>query len=1353
MPGSIGQNLLTTADRQYQVVFATTGAWIGSSDTKHFRASAAGTSQDFSVEYQPDWSATGVLWEHRSFTFTADSASTRLVFESLEAANEGGVVGDIQVFEIPQAVQTILNSDSSLSYDAAAGKFYKMVSTPDTWANAQSAAIATQLNGVNGQLVTVRSAYEQELIRSKYEIAGVNDGWLGGSDSAVEGEWRWLDGATPVDQFADASGDQVNGSFECFGLTEPNGGVGENNLEIRSADGDWNDETPSISNPYIVEWDASEVLSNFTYSLTDDSGGRFAIDPHTGEITVANGSLLDFETNSSHSPTVQVTDSAGASYSEAMQIQINDVADGVLVVNTTVDENDGNTASIASLIATPGGTGISLREAIIAANNTANGASPDEIRFNIAGAGPHTISPGSALPAITDALIIDGSSEPDFVAGAPVIEIDGSGAGPTDGLRLSAGSNGSTIRDLVINRFTEDAIDINSSDNNLITGNFLGTNTTGMSAAANGSGGIHLLAGSTSNTIGGTSAADRNVISGNALNGIYVQGVGTDLNIIQGNFIGIAADGVSDLGNTFTGVVFESGANNNTLGGAASGAENIISGNDQHGVFIGGIGTEANTIVGNLIGTDVGGTAAVGNSMHGIAISNNAANNIIGGTVADGANTLAFNTDGIATSSTAGAGNSFIGNSIHSNAELGIDLADDNITSNDVNDVDSGANDLLNFPLLTNVVQNGGNLDVDVDVDLPLGNYRIEFFDNASGLDSSGFGEGENYIGFAHISVTGAAGYETFSTSLIGVTASDVANITATATEADGTFTTFSSTSEFSPQFQGVGTLIVDTVDDTLDGDASSITALLGNRGADGSISLREAITAANNTTNGGSPDEIHFDIAGAGPHSIALGSALPTIIEAVVLDGWTEPDYGSTPVIELDGSGAGAGVNGLAFSGGGSGSTVRGFAINQFANAGIFLSNANNVIIEGNYIGTDTSGVADLGNGSSGIVMSNADANTIGGLTAASRNVISGNTSHGIDLQNGSASNTIQGNHIGTNAAGTAQLGNSNWGVAVSSGSNTNTIGGIAAGAGNVISGNTVGIDFTGAGTNSNLVLGNYIGLNAAGTANVGNISAAIVVQASADLNTIGGATAAHRNVIAGGSTDGIRINGADDTSILGNYIGTNAAGDTDRGFTQEGIEVGNSDNTVIGALGQGNVISGNDGAGIGIQSGATNTKIIANLIGTNAANSAAIANSQHGIEISGDASNTTIGTDVSGEGNTIHFNVGDGINISGTGTGHNVVGNSIASNSELGIDLGVDGPDTNDASDLDGGVNNQQNYPVLDEAVTNGSTSVTVTGSLNSNPSTNFRIDFYANSAADSSGFGEGQRHLGSIGSTFLY
>jgi hypothetical protein len=157
----------------------------------------------------------------------------------------------------------------------------------------------------------------------------------------------------------------------------------------------------------------------------------------------------------------------------------------------------------------------------------------------------------------------------------------------------------------------------------------------------------------------------------------------------------------------------------------------------------------------------------------------------------------------------------------------------------------------------------------------------------------------------------------------------------------------------------GGNQLVVDTTSDVSDGDTASIAALVSNRGADGFISLREAIIATNNTVG---TDTIAFDIAGAGPHTISVLSALPTITDALVINGTTEPDFAGTPVIELDGIGAGLGVSGLVLGGGSGGSEIRGLAIQNFDLSGILVQSASN-LIAGNYLGLDADGTTVMGN------------------------------------------------------------------------------------------------------------------------------------------------------------------------------------------------------------------------------------------------------------------------------------------------------------------------------------------------------------------------------------------------------
>jgi hypothetical protein len=147
-----------------------------------------------------------------------------------------------------------------------------------------------------------------------------------------------------------------------------------------------------------------------------------------------------------------------------------------------------------------------LRNAIILANTTPGA---DTIAFNISGAGVHTITPLTALPAITEAVTIDGYTQPGASANTLangdnaklMIELDGSapGLGNVSGLTINA--DNCAVRGLVINRFQQNGIDINADDN-VITGNFIGTNAAGTAALGNTGQGVFVDG--IGNSVGGT---------------------------------------------------------------------------------------------------------------------------------------------------------------------------------------------------------------------------------------------------------------------------------------------------------------------------------------------------------------------------------------------------------------------------------------------------------------------------------------------------------------------------------------------------------------------------------------------------------------------------------------------------------------------------------------------------------------------------------------------------------------------------------------------------------------------------------------------------------------------------------
>ncbi len=205
-----------------------------------------------------------------------------------------------------------------------------------------------------------------------------------------------------------------------------------------------------------------------------------------------------------------------------------------------------------------------------------------------------------------------------------------------------------------------------------------------------------------------------------------------------------------------------------------------------------------------------------------------------------------------------------------------------------------------------------------------------------------------------------------------------------------------------------------------------------------------------------------------------------------------------------------------------------------------------------------------------------------------------------------GSDSNIVQGNYVGLNAAGTGALGNIDNGLQIDGGAKNNTIGGTAAGAGNVIASNNTGIRLRAVGTTGNLVIGNLIGTNSAGTAAIGNILDGMRIDQGTTGNTIGGTTSSARNIISGNARFGILItdSGTSNNAVQGNYIGTDVNGTADLGNTSDGIHIqaAASSNTIGGTTaGAGNVVSGNDGNGVTITgSGTTGNTVAGNYIGT---------------------------------------------------------------------------------------------------------------------------------------------------------
>ena len=231
--------------------------------------------------------------------------------------------------------------------------------------------------------------------------------------------------------------------------------------------------------------------------------------------------------------------------------------------------------------------------------------------------------------------------------------------------------------------------------------------------------------------------------------------------------------------------------------------------------------------------------------------------------------------------------------------------------------------------------------------------------------------------------------------------------------------------------------------------------------------------------------------------------NSLPAITAAnTTIDGYSQPGSsqnttanGDNAVLNIvvDGAGQNSGltINNVANC------LIQGLAISgSAANAGVIMqgANATNNVLQGCFIGTDATGTVAAPNTINGVtIMSGAHLNTIGGDTGATpgaRNVISGNTSVGLVIQDpASSNNLIEGNYIGTEATGLKELGNGLDGIAIKNAAQSNTVGSATVGTRNLISGNLGnGISLSGDSTNANVVQGNYIGTDRSGTAALSN-------------------------------------------------------------------------------------------------------------------------------------------------------------------------------------------------------------------------------------------------------------------------
>jgi parallel beta-helix repeat protein len=330
-----------------------------------------------------------------------------------------------------------------------------------------------------------------------------------------------------------------------------------------------------------------------------------------------------------------------------------------------------------------------LRQAMFDANITPGA---DVINFNIAGTDVKTITPTTALPKITEAVTINGYSQPGAHPNTKAIgsdavlkiELSGGSAGAVDGLWITASN--STVKGLAINRWYR---------------------------------------------------------------GIRIEGSASTGNRVVGNYLGTDASGTQDLGNTAAGVYLA--GPDNVVGGATAGERNVISGNDIDGVYL--VDASGNKVTGNYIGTDKNGTAPLGNTEDGVHISN-APDNVVGGMTAGERNLISGNHGvGVGIEGASATGNRILSNSIFANGLLGIDLGGDGTTANDPGDPDTGPNYLQNKPVLYSAKKNAaGTTTIRGTLDSTPGKtFKVQFFSNPKGTD-----EGKTLLGSTNVLTDGS---------------------------------------------------------------------------------------------------------------------------------------------------------------------------------------------------------------------------------------------------------------------------------------------------------------------------------------------------------------------------------------------------------------------------------------------------------------------------------------------------------------------------------------------------------------------------------------------------------------------
>jgi CSLREA domain-containing protein len=646
---------------------------------------------------------------------------------------------------------------------------------------------------------------------------------------------------------------------------------------------------------------------------------------------------------------------------------------GVLAIAPSAQAATFTVTSNADTAGATCGATCTLRQAISAANLAAG---TDTIVFSNA----LTISPLSLLPAITDPVTITGSSDGQCgTTNAQRETLDGNGAN-FQGLAFGPGSEGSRIcRFDIVNFGTAPNLGagiVVNADDVTIDGNRIGVDDAG-NAAGNNAGGIVVLA-VTGTRIGGTSAQERNVISDNAQEGIALLGA-SDATTIIGNRIGTGPAGAAALGTQAEGIVENPTATNTVIGGTGAGEGNLLSGNTIVGADV-----STATVLGNLIGTDAGGTTAIPNGTSGVEVSGAAH---IGGTAPASRNVISGNgTNGVFAAGPAVIQGNVIGPDsggsavpVGSTQRIGVRVEGNGVTIGGsaarAGNVISGNSDAFGDGVGIEVLSNRTGLVVQGNT-IGLTTAGTAALTNGTGIDLQGT-VGAQIGG----TVAGAGNIVAGNTTLIGHGVEISANASGTAIE--GNLVGLDAAGDIIASDTGI-VVGPNAVNTRIGGTAPGARNVIGGHGSSAASSEIAVVLEQNSTATAIQGNFIGVAPDGSTPRPNAVGIRADKV--------------------------AGAQIGGTAV---GAGNVI---AANARSGVELDGGNSTGVVVQGNLIGTDVTGTLDRGNGQDGVFVAHAAATQIGGTAPGARNVISGNGFSGIEVGVGADGSAIQGNTIAAN-------------------------------------------------------------------------------------------------------------------------------------------------------------------------------------------------------------------------------------------------------------------------------------------------------------------------------------------------